>query len=184
MKIYTKRGDRGRTSLFGGTGVSKASPRIEAYGTVDELNAVLGLVRSLHPSSSTDALLGEIQSDLFVLGAELAAPRNAANRLPRRLGAADVRRLEASIDSIDAALPPLKVFIIPGGSPVAAQLHVARTVCRRMERRLVSLARTASTNSDALIYVNRLSDLLFVLSRHANKEKGVAEVEWRAKKSA
>jgi len=180
MKIYTKRGDRGSTSLFGGKQVSKASPRTEAYGTVDELNAVVGVVRSLQPPRAIDAILSSIQEDLFMLGAELASPRQQAKNRVRHLEPIDIQRLESSIDAIEAKLPPLKSFILPGGSPVGAQLHIARTVCRRMERRLVLLSRRASTNPAALGYVNRLSDLFFVLSRLANAEAGTREVLWVA----
>ena len=177
MKIYTKTGDRGDTGLFGGPRVRKDDPRIEAYGTVDELNAVLGLVRCEPLEAPLDALLASIQRELFDLGAELATPD------PQRLGthtiaAPHIARLEAAVDQHEAHLEPLKVFILPGGTRAAALLHLARTVCRRAERRLVTLADREAISADLIIYLNRLSDLLFVLARSANRSAGLADVPW------
>lgn len=178
MKIYTKTGDRGDTGLFGGPRVRKDDPRIEAYGTVDELNAVLGLARCEPLDEPLDSLLASIQNELFELGAELATPD------PQRLGthtiaAAHIARLEAAIDQYEARLEPLKAFILPGGTRSAALLHLARTVCRRAERRLVTLADREAISADLMIYLNRLSDLLFVLARLANRAAGLADVPWK-----
>ncbi|HVX60510.1 MAG TPA: cob(I)yrinic acid a,c-diamide adenosyltransferase [Pirellulales bacterium] len=177
MKIYTKTGDQGETGLFGGPRVRKDHPRIEAYGEIDELNAVLGLVRAEAPPPDVDGLLAEIQNLLFDVGAELATPE------PERMGtagisAAHVGRIEAAIDQYEARLPPLKAFILPGGTRVAAGLHLARTVCRRAERRLVLLAALEPISQPLMIYVNRLSDLLFVLAREANRAAGRPDVCW------
>ena len=179
-KIYTKTGDDGETGLFGGPRVSKDAPRIEAYGTVDELNSLLGVVRGLDVPAEIDGRLGSIQNDLFALGAELATP-DAEQRGMQQLGDRQVAELEAAIDHFDAALEPLKQFILPGGCPAAAQLHLARTVCRRAERRVVSLSRhdDEQVSRGALVYLNRLSDLLFVLARAANSAAGADEVPWR-----
>lgn len=168
MKIYTRTGDLGETSLFGGARISKNDPRIEAYGTVDELNACLGVARASWPDGSIDAQLADIQGDLFDLGAHLAAP--GSNRF---IGVPELRmaELERLIDAMEAELEPLKSFILPGGSLAAAQLHVARTVCRRAERLLVTLG-------EDVVYLNRLSDYLFVAARFANKSQGVADVPW------
>lgn len=188
MKIYTKTGDEGDTGLYGGPRVRKDHSRIEAFGAVDELNAVIGLARC-EPieadvdGNTADALLARIQSELFDLGAELASPD------PRRLGtklitADHIGRLEAAIDACDARLPPLKEFILPGGVRAAALLHLARTVCRRAERRLVSLMAAepndaSPISTEALVYLNRLSDLLFVLARLVNQMAGQPDVRWR-----
>lgn len=178
MKIYTKTGDRGDTGLFGGPRVRKDDPRIEAYGTVDELNAALGLVRCERLDGPLDALLANIQSELFNVGAELATPD------PQRLGThtiatEHIARLEAAIDQHEVKLEPLKAFILPGGTRSAALLHLARTVCRRAERRLVTLADREAISADLMIYLNRLSDLLFVLARWANRSAGVADAPWK-----
>jgi cob(I)alamin adenosyltransferase len=179
VKIYTRTGDAGETALFDGTRVRKSDPRVEAYGHVDELNAMLGLARA----SGADGMLAEqlvlLQHDLFALGARLADPNaRIAGRVRKvALGGDDVRRLEAWIDEAEAHLEPLRRFILPGGSPAGAALHVARTLCRRAERHIVSLGEGAVT-PDLLAYVNRLSDLLFVLARLANARAGVSDVEW------
>jgi cob(I)alamin adenosyltransferase len=179
VKIYTRTGDTGETSLFDGTRVRKSDPRIDACGHVDELNAMLGLARA----SGADAALGEeleqLQHDLFALGARLADPnaRIAGRVRKAALGDEDVRRLEAWIDAAEADLEPLRRFILPGGSPVGAALHVARTLCRRAERHIVGLG-DAAVEPAMLAYVNRLSDLLFVLARLANARAGVPDVEW------
>jgi cob(I)alamin adenosyltransferase len=182
VKIYTRTGDSGETSLFGGTRTRKDDPRVDAYGEVDELNAWLGLARAAAPHAGLDAaldaeLLG-IQRDLFALGAQLADPADKiAPRVTKAtLGDADVVRLEELIDRVDRDLPPLRRFILAGGAPAGATLHVARTVCRRAERRMVAL--DPPIDPVLIRYVNRLSDLLFVLARAANQRAGVPEVEW------
>ncbi len=179
MKLYTRTGDAGETALFDGTRVSKADGRVDAYGHVDELNAVLGVVRAAGIDGEIDAWLDQIQQDLFAVGAQLADPRaRIAARVERaRLAQADTARLEQWIDQAEAHLPPLRRFIVPGGSPAGAALHLARTVCRRAERHIVSLGAEAVTPV-VLTYVNRLSDLLFVLARLANARAGVADREW------
>jgi cob(I)alamin adenosyltransferase len=178
MKIYTRTGDQGETSLFDGTRVRKDDPRVDAYGDVDELNAWLGLVRSALGDADLDADLMAIQRDLFAVGAELADPaEKIASRVTKAaLTDADVERLERAIDRSENELDPLRRFILAGGAPAGAELHVARAVCRRAERRIVSLEPPA----DAIVlrYVNRLSDLLFVLARVVNKRAGVGEIEW------
>lgn len=176
MKIYTKTGDAGETGLFGGPRVRKDHARIDAFGTVDELNSHLGLVRTLPKSAPLDELLRRIQCELFDLGAELATPGDAAERI----GMQHVEALESSIDHYDALLEPLKCFILPTGTPLAAAIHVARTVCRRAERRVVALAAQLDTviPSNAIEYLNRLGDLLFVLARFANKQENVADDPW------
>ena len=166
MKIYTKTGDRGDTGLFGGPRVSKDAPRIEAYGTVDELNSVLGVVRSLLAPGDVDSLVEQIQNELFCLGAQLATPNPAAHQTAL-IGPAQIAGLETAIDRYEAGLAPLTQFILPGGTPAAAQLHLARTVCRRAERRLVTLMTHSAEPiaGELVVYLNRLSDLLFVLAR-------------------
>jgi cob(I)alamin adenosyltransferase len=179
VKIYTRTGDQGDTSLFDGTRVPKSDLRVEAYGDVDELGAVVGLVRASGVDADVDARLGEIQRDLFALGARLADPRAriAARVEKAALDEGDVARLEGWIDEVEQELPPLGRFILPGGCAAGARLHLARTVCRRAERRMVSLG-AGAFDPRLLVYVNRLSDLLFVLARLVNKRAGVGEVEW------
>lgn len=181
MKIYTKTGDQGETGLFGGPRVRKDSPRIEAYGTVDELNAVLGAARveTTELDAHLDELLARVQNDLFDLGAELASPQAEKHR--RAIAAAQIAELEQAIDRYEERLPPLREFILPGGSPAAAQLHLARTVCRRAERLVVALSAAPgeSVSDLAIVYLNRLSDLLFVLARVANQLAGKADVAWQ-----
>ena len=171
MKIYTRTGDSGETSLFGGSRVAKDDPRIEAYGTIDELNSAIGVARATWPSSSIDKQLDAIQSDLFDIGAHLAAPGNTrfAGVEPRR-----IEELERAIDAMESELQPLTNFIIPGGSLAAAELHIARTVCRRAERRVVAL----EDNPATVAYLNRLSDYLFVAARYANRGHGVPDTPW------
>jgi cob(I)alamin adenosyltransferase len=180
MKIYTKTGDRGETGLFGGPRVSKDAPRIEAYGTVDELNSVLGVVRAEGVGHAIDALLARIQNELFALGAQLATPDPAAHQTAL-IGPAQIEVLEAAIDHHEQGLEPLKQFILPGGTRAAAQLHLARTVCRRAERRLVTLVHQSAEPiaPDLVIYLNRLSDLLFVLARAVNHAAGHPDVHWQ-----
>ena len=183
MKIYTKTGDDGTTGLFGGGRVPKDSARIEAYGTVDELNSVIGLVASESSVDWLNDLLQSIQQNLFVLGADLATPLDArSNYAIPRMGDSDVKKLERAIDEHDAELPSLKRFILPGGSVAGALLHHARTVCRRAERLLVHLAHEQEIGKSDIIYLNRLSDLLFVLARRANQLGRVPDVEWDGKK--
>jgi cob(I)alamin adenosyltransferase len=179
MKIYTKTGDAGETGLFDGARVSKSDPRVDAYGDVDELNAWLGLVRAGGPGADIAALLEAIQRDLFAAGASLADPRHRiASRVEKAaLGADAVRVLEDAIDRFEEELPPLRRFLLAGGAPAGAQLHVARTVCRRAERKVVSLGPDV-VDPVVLTYLNRLSDLLFVMARVVNQRAGVPEIEW------
>ena len=181
MKIYTKTGDAGDTGLFGGGRVPKDDARVEAYGDVDELNAVLGVARSTSPLPRIDDLLFSIQRDLFSIGALLATPdrEKMENHLAKaKLDAARIAELERAIDACDAELEPLKSFILPGGSEKASALHFARTVCRRAERRIVTLGRKTPLPDLVVIYLNRLSDLLFTLARLANKIGDTGEVVW------
>ncbi len=179
MKIYTKTGDAGETGLLDGSRVPKADARVAAYGEVDELGAWLGLVRAEGVDGPLAAMLERVQRDLFALGARLADPaRRIGERAAKTaVSAADVARLEGWIDELDAGLPPLKRFILAGGTPAGARLHFARTVCRRAERRIVALG-PGAVEPELLAYVNRLSDLLFVMARAANARAGVTEVEW------
>jgi len=179
MKIYTKQGDSGTTSLFGGKTVPKNSLRIDAYGNVDELNSVIGVVRANSPEENTDKILETIQHALFNLGADLATEESnaKASAIPR-IASGDVAVLEKVIDEIDPLLPPLQQFILPGGTNSAALLHFARTVCRRAERATVALAATEKINNEDIIYLNRLSDLLFVLARYENHAKKNEETKW------
>ncbi len=180
MKIYTRTGDRGDTGLSDGSRVGKDTLRVECYGEVDELNACLGVVRAQHEDAGLDTLLTQIQKDLFALGAQLADPQGrVADRKPKAaVTAAHVKRLEDAIDAREESLPPLKAFILPGGSPAAALLHFSRTVCRRAERRVVALAHHDEVDPQVVTYLNRLSDLLFVLARDANRTSGVTEETW------
>jgi len=181
MRIYTRTGDEGTTGLFGGGRVSKDDPRVEAYGDVDELNAVLGFARAIEVESRIDEVLVAVQRDLFGLGALLATPdpEKMRDHLSKaRIDDARIAQLEHAIDTGEAELTPLRAFIIPGGTPKGAALHVARTVCRRAERRVVHLSQTVELPGLAAIYLNRLSDLLFVLARVANRRAGAGEVTW------
>jgi cob(I)alamin adenosyltransferase len=175
LKIYTRTGDTGETSLFGGSRISKNDPRIEAYGTVDELNSFIGLARASWPSSPIDSELHTVQSDLFDIGAYLAAP--GLDRF-HGVDARRIEELERVIDAMEMELQPLTTFIVPGGSEEAAQLHVARTVCRRAERLVVALDDSTKEAQTTLAYLNRLSDFLFVAARFANRKHGVADVPW------
>ena len=176
MKIYTKTGDDGTTALFSGGRVAKTHLRVEAYGTVDELNTVLGVVRAHQPHS--DSWLVQIQTQLFHLGADLATPIDAKSDWVTRMDAATVAWVEARIDEATDDLPELKNFILPGGTLAAAQLHVARTVCRRAERLAVALAQEEPVGDYVVAYLNRLSDLLFTLARWENVKSGIAETKW------
>jgi cob(I)alamin adenosyltransferase len=175
MKIYTRTGDAGETSLFGGSRIGKDDPRIEAYGTVDELSSFLGVARAAWPSGVLDDELARVQNDLFEIGAQLAAP--GSERF-KGADASRIEQLERSIDSMERELQPLSSFILPGGAIAASHLHVARTVCRRAERRVIALQDEATRTT--IVYLNRLSDFLFVAARYANAKHGIADVPWRS----
>jgi cob(I)alamin adenosyltransferase len=180
-RIYTKGGDKGSTSLGSGKRVKKHDLRVAAYGTVDEANAVIGVARlytrSLESGGDIDAMLNRIQNDLFDLGADLCQPEDPADYPPLRVVEAQVERLEQEIDRLNAELQPLKSFVLSGGTPAAAHLHHARTVARRAERDITALMEMEAVNPAALRYINRLSDLLFVMARYVN-DKGAADVLW------
>jgi cob(I)alamin adenosyltransferase len=180
MKIYTKTGDRGETGVFAGPRVRKDDRRIEAYGTVDELNALLGLVRTAKLPADIETIIVDVQHRLFDLGAELATP-DPQSQGTNLISSAEIELLERAIDQFDAQLPPLAAFILPGGTPAAAWLHLARTVCRRAERRAVTLAgvENAKLSEHVVVYLNRLGDLLFVLARAANHGSGQPDVKWQ-----
>ena len=181
MKIYTKTGDGGDTGLFGGGRVPKDDPRVEAYGDVDELNAVLGMARAVELMPRIDEVLVPVQRDLFAIGALLATPdrdKMAQHLQKARIDEHRVAELEQSIDDAESELEPLRAFVLPGGTPKAAALHVARTVCRRAERHIVRLQHDVELPQLVVIYMNRLSDLLFSLARLANKRAGAGEVTW------
>lgn len=178
MKIYTKTGDDGTTGLFGGARVKKASARVEAYGTVDELNASLGVARSTDLDAATEAVLARVQVDLFTVGAELACVPGKEDKLGMVLvDGDDAERLEHAIDDGEVGLPPLKNFVLPAGTPQSASLHYARTVCRRAERAVLAID-DAPARRDVVIYLNRLSDLLFTLARRENHVRNVEDVPW------
>jgi cob(I)alamin adenosyltransferase len=180
MKIYTRTGDEGTTGLYGGGRVLKNDIRIAACGTVDELNACLGVCRATDLPEDVVTLLGRLQHEMFALGAELASPGGAAPGAIL-LDDADVAEVEAAIDRFEAELPPLKTFVLPGGSTASAMLHVARAVGRRAEREVIALAQKETVRPAAIIYLNRVSDLLFVLARYANRFAGVGDVLWEKK---
>jgi len=181
VRIYTRTGDGGETGLFGGGRVPKDHPRVEAYGAVDELNAALGVARAAGLPGHLEPLAARIQEELFVLGADLATPPKSAARAGRvvRLREDAAAALEPEIDRCEAELPPLQTFVLPGGGPAGAALHLARTVCRRAERRVVGLVRAGEAGPAPLVYLNRLADLLFVMARLASKRAGHAETPWR-----
>ena len=185
MKIYTRTGDEGETGLFGGPRVRKDAQRVEAYGAVDELNAVLGGAVAALGDDPLRAMLVEVQSTLFDLGGELATPavreRAAAGQLAPQVPVDAIEQLERWIDELEEELEPLTQFILPGGAPAAATLHHARTVCRRAERRAVTLAASEEVSGEALRYLNRLSDFLFVAARAVNRRAGVDEPRWTAR---
>jgi len=188
MKLYTKTGDDGSTGLFGSQRVQKDDPRIVAFGSVDELNACVGLAAAgCNKSSEFESALLEIlcamQSQLFTLGADLATvPGSEHEDKITRIGASDISQLESWIDEIDAGNEPMKNFVLPGGTELAARLHLARTVCRRAERDVITLSKNQSVSEHVKIYLNRLSDLLFALARRANKEAGVDDIPWTSNK--
>lgn len=176
-RIYTRGGDKGRTALGDGRRVAKHALRVEAYGTVDEANAAIGVAR-LHATADDDAMLARIQNDLFDLGADLCRPEEPADTAhpPLRVTAGQVKRLEDEIDAMNAALAPLRSFVLPGGTPAAAHLHLARTIARRAERRITALMEREAINPEALRYCNRLSDHLFVMARWVARDVG--DVLW------
>ncbi len=178
MNLYTKTGDDGTTGLYGGQRVSKDDLRVASYGEVDELNAVIGLAMTHVSDDELADILKQLQSDLFSLGGELATP--PGGHLSVSIGASHITRLESWLDRACAETPKLRTFILPGGSPLAATLHVARGVSRRAERSVVSLSRESSLSPHVVIYLNRLSDLLFALARLANHRSGVADIPWIA----
>ncbi len=183
MKIYTKTGDDGTTGLFGAGRVSKNSARIQAYGTVDELNSVIGILSAQYGAEYFKELLQGIQKTLFVLGADLATPLESKTtyNIPR-IEESDVKKIETLIDFEEAHLPPLEKFVLPGGTVIAGYFHLARTVCRRAEREVVTLSQTDELGVFDIQYLNRLSDLFFVLARRANQLAGVEDIEWDGKK--
>jgi cob(I)alamin adenosyltransferase len=178
VKIYTRTGDDGTTGLWGGQRVPKDALRVEAYGTVDECNAALGVARASGVDPALDQLLNHLQNQLFVVGADLATP-GETTRIAR-VGEAEVAELEQAIDAHEEQLEALRQFILPGGSLAAAHLHLARTICRRAERATISLARTEVINTQVITYLNRLSDLLFVLARVANQRTNTPDVPWHS----
>ncbi|HSP87771.1 MAG TPA: cob(I)yrinic acid a,c-diamide adenosyltransferase [Ignavibacteriaceae bacterium] len=181
MKIYTKGGDKGETGLFGGERVSKDSLRIEAYGTVDELNSFIGLTVIEIKDPEVKALLNKIQDTLFTLGSDLATPENQKNKtytIPR-INKSHAEEIEKEIDKFDSKLEELRNFILPGGCKSSALLHICRTICRRAERRVVSLNNGVNVNPDIIIFLNRLSDLFFILARYENKISGMEDVKWQ-----
>jgi cob(I)alamin adenosyltransferase len=180
IKIYTRQGDGGKTRLFGGRIVPKDNTRIEICGTLDELNSVLGLVLGMPSNGRMKKILRQLQNDIFLISAELAAPLAQGKKGFRvRFREQDILHLENVIDELDERLPLLENFILPGGTSTAAWLHLARTVCRRAERRLVTLQRREKTDPGIQIYLNRLSDLLFVLARYANQQQGKKDITWK-----
>ncbi len=177
MKIYTRTGDDGSTSLFSGERVPKTSLRVEACGTLDELNCAIGVTRAASPTAEADVYLAMIQRHLFSLGADLAASGSARREV--RINPPEIAWLETEIDRMQSELPPLRNFILPGGSPAAAQIHLARAICRRAERIVVSLSRSEEIGGNPLMFLNRLSDFLFVLARYENLRRGVTEEKWQ-----
>lgn len=177
--IYTKTGDGGETGLFGGGRVAKDHPRVDAYGEVDELNAAIGVARSLKLDPELDALLLAIQAQLFTLGSVLATPpQTKAKKAIPKIQPAWSEAMELAIDKFDRELPSLRQFILPGGTPAASALHLARTICRRAERRVVALAHANEVEPKVLVYLNRLSDLLFTMARISNHRAGVLDIPW------
>jgi cob(I)alamin adenosyltransferase len=178
MKIYTKTGDAGTTALFGGARVPKHHIRIESYGTLDELNSTLGLLRTGEIPVDLDNFLMGLQQDLFVLGSQLAAEPGKVHAYLPTLKTGAVEQIEMQIDALEGNLPPLKNFILPGGHPLAAQAHICRCICRRAERLVCHLAELEATPPEIVQYLNRLSDYFFVLARTLNQRMGIADVEW------
>lgn len=185
-KLYTRHGDKGETSLFGGERVPKDSLRVEAYGQIDQLSATIGLLVVSLPDDEVAGELRQVQNDLFDLGAELATPPDSRlqYKLPQLIGEPDWRRLERLLDAYDAQVPPLRTFVLPGGHETAARAHLARTTCRTAERAVVRLAHEEEVRADVLTYLNRLSDFLFVCARLLNHRTGVDEVTWKPRPRA
>ncbi len=183
MKIYTRTGDKGETGLFGGGRVSKDHPRVVAYGCTDELNSVLGIARSINDDPDLETTLERLQTELFHLGAELAAAAGHETSLPdsARLAKGSEKWMEDGIDEAFEAMPPMRFFVLPGGTPVAAHLHLARTVCRRAERAVLTLSAAEPVAPHLILYLNRMSDFLFALARLANHQAGVEEEQWRVR---
>jgi cob(I)alamin adenosyltransferase len=184
MKIYTKGGDKGQTGLFGGERVSKNSERIEAYGTIDELNSFIGLAVEEVKSPETKAILQNIQNELFTLGSDLATPLNESNekyKIPR-VPKSFYEEAEKQIDKFEEQLEPLQNFILPGGSKASALLNICRTICRRAERRVVTLKASNDIGENIIIFLNRLSDLFFVLARYENMISGIPDIIWKPNK--
>ncbi len=180
MKIYTRKGDSGETSLIGGKRVSKTDQRIEAYGTVDELNSIIGVVRDAATEKECDDFLTAVQNTLFTIGSELASAGDNKMQLPE-LRDTDIAQLEEEMDRMEEQLPALKNFILPGGDLAASHAHVARTVCRRAERRVVALARDEAVDEKIIRYLNRLSDYLFMLARYLTHQHGGVETAWKTR---
>jgi cob(I)alamin adenosyltransferase len=181
VKIYTRTGDKGETGLFSSVRISKDSPRVRAYGEIDELNSVLGLIRASSKNRKIDLVLESLQKALFVAGADLASPTDEIHDVPR-ITEEMVAGLEKVIDMFEERLPALKVFILPGGGETGALLHFARSVTRRAERSMVTLRKIEKVNENLIPYFNRLSDLLFVMARSVNYQEGVVEHEWHRTK--
>lgn len=184
MKIYTKTGDEGTTSLIGGTRVSKSHERVEAYGTVDELNAHMGLIRDMEVNATREPLIHQIQNKLFVIGAMLASDSDNKNNQVPQIKAVDVAKLEKAIDEMQTHLPPMRHFILPGGHTAVSFCHLARCVCRRAERLVVKLHEKEGVDPLIIVYLNRLSDYLFVLSRSIAQELNVQEIHWKGKEES
>jgi len=181
MKIYTKTGDNGTTSLIGGTRVPKHHPRIVAYGTIDELNSFIGMISNYETDKHSGKVIQDIQSDLFSIGSVLASdPEKSEISLPEKFDD-NIEMLEKEIDNIDKSLPPLKNFVLPGGHPAVSYCHISRTVCRRAERRVSQMMQDEKINEMILVYLNRLSDYLFILSRKLSKDFNVNEISWNPK---
>ncbi len=180
-RIYTRTGDKGETGLVGGARVSKDSLRVDAYGSVDELNSVLGIARAFLKDRELDDLLAELQKDLFVVGADLASTSDHQQRNVPRITAEKIASMEQTIDKFEAELSPLRAFILPGSGVAGSILHNARTVARRAERRVVTLSKAEAINERMVPYMNRLSDLLFVMARVANHRENKGDIEWHAR---
>jgi len=178
LKLYTKTGDHGETSLFGGTRVGKDNLRIESYGAIDELNSIIGVCRSVNTARDVDDILSLIQNQLFTIGSDLATPFTVTSSAIQRLNADEAILLEKEIDRLTEHVQPLTSFILPGGNRAAAMIHYARTVCRRAERLVVALSRKEQINEAAIVYLNRLSDLLFILARYVNALSNTPEIHW------
>ncbi len=179
MKIYTGFGDKGKTSLWGGEVVKKNDPRVSTYGVLDELNSVVGFIRSINDIDEIDAVLKNRQNEIFNLSSEIAASAKKQEiKLPNKISLKEIKTLESEIDAWTEKLPPLKKFILPGGGMAAAQAHIARTVCRRTEREMIGIADAGNLRDVCLIYINRLSDWFFVLGRYLNQLQNIEDVAW------